>query len=149
VAHKGRFYPHIRAIDFRFPQPPWRVPPQKWILQGVTFTGNYAGDFPAQPWTVGLTSDGRAGGIYQWVTNFPVVSGRTPSVKIEIAFILPSAWLGCHLSISSGGAGSNTVVYAAIPGADFSGITFSFLRSSTQPANLTLVASGSAIPKPW
>lgn len=147
--HKGKFYPHIEAVDFRFPQPPWRVPPKKWIIQGVTFTGAFAGDFPPQPWTIGLTSDTRNNGAYRWVTHFPIVAGRQPGCDIEISFILPSAWLGATLTIYSAGAGSNTVVYWPISGADFSGITFSMLRSSTQPANLTLVASGSAIPKPW
>lgn len=147
--HKGKFYPHIEAVDFRFPEPPWRVPPKLWTIQGVTKTGNYANDFPAQPWTIGLTADQRSGGFYRWYTHFGIVAGRLVGCDIEIALIQPNAWLGITLTIYSGAASSNTVVYQPITGASFSGVTFSALRSSTQPANLTLGSAGSANPKPW
>jgi len=91
----------------------------------------------------------RSAEFIDWGTIFPVVSGRTPRVFVGIKLLMPLFWLGIYINISSGSAGSNTVVYKEITGSDFSGATFSNLFSATQPSNLLLTNGGSVVPKPW
>jgi len=149
MAHKGKFYPHVKDLDHRFPEPPWRVPPKLWILQGCTFTGAFAGDFPAQPWTVGLASVVRSNEYIEWTTTWPVSGGFTAGVVVGSKLLMPFYWIGLYINIFTRTAQSNTSLYKEVTGSDFSGATFANVFSSTQPSNLTLTSGGSVVPKPW
>src|SRR3990172_5731975 len=147
--HKGKLYPHVERVDWRFPDPPWRVPHKLWIWEGLSISGAYAGDFPPQPWEVGTSSFAVAGGLMIWTTNFPMVRGRTPQAVIRLALSMPACWLHAPFNVNSGMANYRGLFGTCITTNTFAPITWSGPFVMTEPANISGSDPGFARPKPW
>jgi len=53
--HKGKYYPRHERVDFRFPDPPWEVPPKLFVWDGFSWSGGPAIGKPVPPLVLGLT----------------------------------------------------------------------------------------------